>query len=82
MLRTSEDTLKLRLAARAKIEDATKPPHLLVVFVDPRTGEHDAREASFGGKKLVRRAQETLEDFQDRVCRAMPARGGAVAVFM
>jgi hypothetical protein len=76
----TKDSLRKRMAARAKLNDPKRPPSLTIQFVDPLIDANgvcggvlcDARYATVGGVRVDRRDDETLEQFEQRVWGLAP----------
>lgn len=80
-----------RAAARLLVNDPSRPPSLLVLFVEPPPRDDKGRplgppvrcavhHADVNGKRLVRGKTESLEHFEARVVGELPAGRPGLAV--
>ena len=86
-----KDLLALRVAARAKLADPTRPPSLIVIFCHPnwQNGEIvqpplecDARLCRIGDREIRREEGETYDAFEQRVQNELPVAGPPVMAIM
>jgi hypothetical protein len=85
---TSEDDLKARIAARARLEDPDLPPSLSVVFCNPGdAGENASRRATASGgglsepKDFSRLDGESFDAFETRIKNSLPIFPPTMVVF-
>lgn len=77
MRRTSEEALRLRMAARARLADPTRPPNFFIMFGTDDQAVRSAiiRHAGDPDRELVRGKNESFRQFQDRVCDSFALSG-------
>lgn len=89
MVDTTDDSLRLRLKARARLRGSSWPPSIIVLFcysqfdekgnvIEP--GDCDSHRASIGDFELTREPGESYEAFEGRVRDMLPVRIPAFAV--
>jgi hypothetical protein len=88
---TEKDQLKLQVAARAKLNDPTRPPSFVIQFCAPNRDANgspqppflcDAKLARVGNREIRREEGETYEAFERRVQNELPASGLPVSAII